>query len=294
MLNQTGDQDNSYKLGLPRKTTMYSFTSYLALLSWTLFSMILPWTLLGLLMFSPWRQFHWLGQQPVWSFASWSQNLWSSDHTSAHEMKMFLCVSGPPVAGDRHTTWASLHKSHNKNSSSSNKANGIYWKAIGDTCRIQAEKPGVRKPEVKVDSSVRDWKQESSATKNVDMSLSSSHSCIFLCNVPFPQCEPAPYTWLGFWPAAAAASHPPSFITKGKNLLLSLNITTQSLLKVKHLIILKVNVTIITQMLIAIRLQRKLFSSDVTEAMKWDNKLKTKKESGSPSAVSDFLRPHGL
>lgn len=30
MLNQTGDQDNSYKLGLPRKTTMYRFTSYLA------------------------------------------------------------------------------------------------------------------------------------------------------------------------------------------------------------------------------------------------------------------------
>ena len=163
MLNQTGDQDNSYKLGLPRKTTIYSFTSYLALLSWILFSMILPWTLLDLLIFSPWRQFHWPGQQPVWSFVSWPQNLWNSDHTSAHEMKMFLCVSGLPVAGHRHTTWASLLKIHNKNNSSNNKANDIYWKAIGATCRIKAEKPGIRKPEVKVASAVRDWKQESRA-----------------------------------------------------------------------------------------------------------------------------------
>lgn len=61
------------------------------------------------------------------------------------------------------------------------------------------------------------------------MSLSASHSCIFLCHVPFPQWEPAPYTWQGLWPAAAAGSHPPSFNNKGKNLLLSLNITNQSL-----------------------------------------------------------------
>lgn len=147
--------------------------------------MILPWTLLDLLIFSPWRQFHWPGQQPVWSFVSWPQNLWSSDHTSAHEMKMFLCVSGLPVAGHRHTTWASLLKIHNKNSSSNNKANDIYWKAIGATCRIKAEKPGIRKPEVKVASAVRDWKQESRAREErvcVSLCLSFLHlsmSCSF-------------------------------------------------------------------------------------------------------------------
>lgn len=170
------------------KTTMYSFL-------YLLFSPIImdliqhDFTMDSSrpLMFSPWRQFHWLGNslcdplllghrtsgvqiilQPMrWKCSSVYQDIWLQVTDTQLELTYTRFTIKTAVAITKQMIFTR--------------------KLLVPLAELGAEKPGVSgKPEVKVDPPVRDWKQESRATKKVYMPLSSSHSCIFLGRVPFP------------------------------------------------------------------------------------------------------------